>query len=70
MDYLSLNHERTKMRFELAAKIMAAISSPKIRTKLLEMVEGLLKKNKSERCECEFCDNLAADLHNELSKHH
>lgn len=70
MDYSSLNHERTKMRFELAAKIMAAISSKGIRAKLLEMVEDLLKKNKSDRCECEFCDNLAADLHHDLSKHH
>lgn len=58
------------MRFELAAKIMAAISSKGIRAKLLEMVEDLLKKNKSDRCECEFCDNLAADLHYDLSKHH
>lgn len=58
------------MRFELAQKVMGAISSKNIRAKLLEMVEDLLKKNKSDRCECEFCDNLAVDLHEQLSRHH
>lgn len=70
MEYSSLQHERTKYRFEMAHKILLAISSKSVRNKIIEIVEDVLKKNKNDRCACEFCDNLAADMHHELSKYH